>query len=61
MRRIGVTRRASDRAVEAAYAAQREFQEKLLAAGRRALATLESTGEPGLSWWGAATTFTTAA
>jgi predicted nucleotide-binding protein (sugar kinase/HSP70/actin superfamily) len=48
MRRIGVTRRASDRAVEAAYAAQREFQEKLLAAGRRALATLESTGEPGL-------------
>jgi predicted nucleotide-binding protein (sugar kinase/HSP70/actin superfamily) len=48
MRRIGVTRRSSDRAVEAAYAAQREFQEKLLAAGRRALATLESTGEPGL-------------
>jgi len=48
MRRIGVTRRASDRAVEAAYAAQREFQEKLLAAGRRALETLESTGEPGL-------------
>jgi predicted nucleotide-binding protein (sugar kinase/HSP70/actin superfamily) len=34
--------------VEAAYAAQREFQEKLLAAGRRALETLESTGEPGL-------------
>jgi predicted nucleotide-binding protein (sugar kinase/HSP70/actin superfamily) len=48
MRRIGVTRRASDRAVEAAYAAQREFQQKLLAAGRRALATLDSTGEPGL-------------
>jgi predicted CoA-substrate-specific enzyme activase len=48
MRRIGVPRRASDRAVEAAYAAQREFQEKLLAAGRRALETLESTGEPGL-------------
>jgi hypothetical protein len=48
MRRIGVTRRASDRAVEAAYAAQREFQDKLLAAGRRALETLESTGEPGL-------------
>jgi len=48
MRRIGVTRRASDRAVEAAYATQREFQDKLLAAGRRALASLESTGEPGL-------------
>jgi predicted nucleotide-binding protein (sugar kinase/HSP70/actin superfamily) len=48
MRRIGVTRRANDRAVEAAYAAQREFQEKLLAAGRRALETLEATGEPGL-------------
>jgi len=48
MRRIGVTRRASDRAVEAAYAEQSAFQEKLVAAGRRALATLESTGEPGL-------------
>jgi predicted CoA-substrate-specific enzyme activase len=48
MERLGVTRRASDRACDAAYAAQREFQEKLLAAGRRALATLERTGEPGL-------------
>jgi predicted nucleotide-binding protein (sugar kinase/HSP70/actin superfamily) len=48
MRRIGVTRRASDQAVDAAYAAQREFQEKLLEAGRRALATLDATGEPGL-------------
>jgi predicted CoA-substrate-specific enzyme activase len=48
MQRIGVTRRASDRAVDAAYAAQREFQEKLLEAGRRALATLDETGEPGL-------------
>jgi predicted CoA-substrate-specific enzyme activase len=48
MRRIGVARRASDRAVEAAYTAQREFQDKLLEAGRRALATLESAGEPGL-------------
>jgi predicted CoA-substrate-specific enzyme activase len=46
--RIGVTRRASDRACEAAYSAQREFQDKLLAAGRRALETLERTGEPGL-------------
>jgi predicted CoA-substrate-specific enzyme activase len=48
MRRIGVTRRASDAAVDAAYAAQREFQNKLLEAGRRALAVLDQTGEPGL-------------
>jgi predicted nucleotide-binding protein (sugar kinase/HSP70/actin superfamily) len=48
MQRIGVTRRASDRACEAAYAAQRAFQDELLAAGRRALDTLEETGEPGL-------------
>ncbi|MBZ5727167.1 MAG: acyl-CoA dehydratase activase [Acidobacteriia bacterium] len=48
MRRIGVARHASDRAVDAAYAAQREFQEKLLEAGRRALEKLDATGEPGL-------------
>jgi predicted CoA-substrate-specific enzyme activase len=48
MGRIGVSRRRSDRAVDAAYAAQREFQEKLLEAGRKALATLDETGEPGL-------------
>jgi predicted CoA-substrate-specific enzyme activase len=48
MQRIGVTRRASDRAADAAFTAQREFQDKLLAAGRRALDTLERTGEPGL-------------
>ncbi len=48
MRRIGVTRRASDAAVDQAYAAQREFQARLLEAGKRALATLEETGEPGL-------------
>ncbi len=48
MRRLGVTRRASDRAVDAAYAAQRAFQAELLAAGRRALEVLEATGEPGL-------------
>ena len=48
MRRIGVTRRASDRACDAAYAAQRDFQDKLLAAGRQALAVLDQTGEPGL-------------
>lgn len=48
MRRIGVTRRASDRAVDAACAEQREFQEKLLAAGKRALEVLDRSGEPGL-------------
>jgi predicted CoA-substrate-specific enzyme activase len=48
MARIGVSRRLSDRAVDAAYAAQREFQDQLLAAGRKALATLDETGEPGL-------------
>jgi len=48
MRRIGVTGRASDAAVDAAYAEQREFQGKLLEAGRRALAVLDQTGEPGL-------------
>ncbi|HUP02344.1 MAG TPA: acyl-CoA dehydratase activase [Bryobacteraceae bacterium] len=48
MRRIGVTRRESDRACDAAYAAQRGFQEKLLAAGRKALEDLERSGEPGL-------------
>ena len=45
---LGVRRRASDRAVDAAYAAQREFQEGLLEAGRRALEALERTGEPGI-------------
>jgi predicted nucleotide-binding protein (sugar kinase/HSP70/actin superfamily) len=48
MQRLGITRRWSDRAAEAAYTAQREFQDKLLEAGRRALDTLERTGEPGL-------------
>lgn len=48
MRRLGVTRRASDRAVDAAFSEQREFQEKVLAAGRRALAALDQSGEPGL-------------
>jgi hypothetical protein len=48
MQRIGVTRRASDRACDAAYSAQREFQDKLLAAGRRALDTLDGPANPGL-------------
>jgi predicted CoA-substrate-specific enzyme activase len=47
-RRLGVKRRASDRAVDQAYAAHRTFQDKLYEAGRSALATLDETGEPGL-------------
>src|SRR5262249_55490952 len=35
MRKLGVTRRASDRAVDAAYTEQREFQAKLTEAGVR--------------------------
>ena len=48
MRRIGVSRRASDAAVDAAYGAQREFQDRMIEAGKKALATLDQTGEPGL-------------
>jgi predicted CoA-substrate-specific enzyme activase len=45
---LGVRRRPSDRAVDAAYAAQRRFQDTLLHAGRRALEALERTGQPGI-------------
>jgi len=48
MQPLGVSRRASDRAADAAYTAQREFQDRLLELGRRALLVLEQTGEPGL-------------
>lgn len=44
--RIGVQRKQSDRAVEAAYSAQAEFTAKILAEGRNACAVLEQTGEP---------------
>ncbi len=47
-RRLGVSRKTSDRSVEAAYAVQCEFQERLLEEGERALQRLEETGEPGL-------------
>jgi predicted CoA-substrate-specific enzyme activase len=47
-RKLGVTRKASDRAVDLAFAAQREFQARLLEAGQRALRALVETGEPGL-------------
>jgi predicted CoA-substrate-specific enzyme activase len=46
--RLGSSRRTSDRAVEAAFAAQRRFQEAQLDAGRLALRLLDETGEPGL-------------
>ena len=48
MRRLGATQRASDKAVDAAYAAQRKFQESILEAGRAALKVLDETGEPGI-------------
>ncbi len=48
VRRLGVSRRESDRAADAAYGAQREFQNRLIEAGRRAFETLDQTGEPGL-------------
>ncbi len=43
---FGVARRQSDAAVEAAYAAQKDFAHGLLEAGRKAWAALELTGEP---------------
>jgi len=48
MRRLGVHRRDSDRAAVSAWREQREFQTRLREAGRRALAVLEQSGEPGL-------------
>ncbi|HSW50001.1 MAG TPA: acyl-CoA dehydratase activase-related protein, partial [Bryobacteraceae bacterium] len=48
VRKLGVTRRESDRAIDAAYTAQRAFKERLMEAGRRALHTLDESGEPGL-------------
>jgi len=48
LRRLGIARRASDRAVDAAFAEQRRFQERLAEAGRKALAALDAAGEPGL-------------
>jgi predicted CoA-substrate-specific enzyme activase len=48
MQRVGVTRRASDRAVDAAYTEQRKFSEQLIEAGRKALAALDASGEPGI-------------
>jgi predicted CoA-substrate-specific enzyme activase len=47
-RTLGVSRRRSDRAVMAAYAAQGAFQDTLLEAGADALRKLVETGEPGI-------------
>jgi predicted nucleotide-binding protein (sugar kinase/HSP70/actin superfamily) len=46
--KLGVKKRLSDAAVDAAYAVQRDFQERLIQEGQRALLTLEETGQPGI-------------
>ena len=43
---FGVSRRESDRAVEAGYAVQRDFSQQLIEEGLTACATLRATGEP---------------
>jgi predicted nucleotide-binding protein (sugar kinase/HSP70/actin superfamily) len=48
MRRLGVSRRVNEKAVDAAYTAQRDFTARLLEAGRQALEVLDQTGEPGI-------------
>jgi predicted nucleotide-binding protein (sugar kinase/HSP70/actin superfamily) len=45
---LKIPRRKNTQAVRAAFAAQRDFDQALLRAGRHALATLEQTGEPGV-------------
>jgi predicted CoA-substrate-specific enzyme activase len=47
-KRLGVKKGVSDRAVDAAYTVQREFQKRLLDQGINALALLDKTGAPGL-------------
>ena len=47
-KRLNISRRVSDRAVSAAYAAQGEFTEALRDAGARALQQLDASGEPAL-------------
>ncbi|MCD6505050.1 hypothetical protein J7M22_00365 [Candidatus Poribacteria bacterium] len=47
-RRFKISRRRSDRAVEAAYEAQRRFEEDLLKIGIEAIEKLEETGELGI-------------
>jgi len=43
---FGISARCSRRAVEAAYLAQEQFQERLVEEGQQAYATLRATGEP---------------
>ncbi|MBN1826392.1 MAG: hypothetical protein JW958_09005 [Candidatus Eisenbacteria bacterium] len=50
--RIGVPRRQGDKALAAAYEAQRDFDRALLAEGAKALRVLEETGEPGIILFG---------
>lgn len=45
---FGTTKRVNERAVAAAYRAQREFTEALMQAGATAMRRLEETGEPAL-------------
>jgi predicted CoA-substrate-specific enzyme activase len=45
---LGISRKQSDRAVTAGYAAQGAFTEAVLEAGAQALAQLEASGEPAL-------------
>ncbi len=47
-RRLGASRRESDAAVDAAFAVQRDFQQRLLDTGRQAMEILDQTGEPGI-------------
>lgn len=46
--RLGVRRKASDAAAEAAFRAQAEFKKQLLEAGRRTCSILEQTREPAI-------------
>jgi predicted CoA-substrate-specific enzyme activase len=47
-RHLGIRRRVSDQAVDAAYAAQRAYQDRLLEAGARAIDTLDRAQAPGI-------------
>ena len=46
--RLGISRRRSDAAVELAYAAQSTFQQRLLEAGREAVALLDESRQPAI-------------
>jgi len=47
-KQFGISKKQTDKAVEAGYKAQRKFQEKLHKAGQEALEVLEMTGELGI-------------